>query len=165
MYTELAGWISERIVRLDFPPGAPGGVGPLTIVNGGTVFDLNGRPLFSNQCGVYRNYAFDIEESNGTSINGAYAFTESFSNYSTTVNNLTAPPSNTWNFRGNGEVTDIQYFGKSAPACPAANDHESFDMTFKVTVSQQDFPLSTVQHVNRGYYGGTATVDATITTP
>ena len=95
---------------------------------------------------------------------GALTLMVTYKTKLTSVNGMT-PPTRSFNLEGDGNVTDIQSFTKNAPSCPAANDHDSFDMTFKVTISGMEFPLSTVQHINRGYYNGTATVDATITTP
>jgi len=156
--------VPTKLVRLDFP-GALMGVGPLKAVPPGDVIDLNGNHVRTNVCGVYRNYAFDIEDSNSTTINGTYTFTEMFSNYSSTVPGLTVPPSKSFNFTGDGAVTDIQAFTTVLPACPGSNDHESFDMTFSVTVGGTVYPISTVQHIERGNYSGTSKVDATITTP
>jgi hypothetical protein len=155
--------VPTKLVRLSVP-GASGGIGPLVQITDGNVVDLNGAIRLTHECGVYRNFAFDIEESNGTSINGTYVFTENFSNYSTTAG-LTVPPSQSQNLSGDGTVTDLQFFGTPAPTCPGSNEHESFDMSFKVTVGGTDFNLSTVQHIDRGNFSGTAKVDASITTP
>lgn len=155
--------VPAKLVRLDFP-GAPNGVGPLQVITDGNVVDLNNTVLLTHECGMYRNYAFDIEESSGTSINGTYTWTENFSNYSTTVSGLAAPQSKSFNFMGDGNVTDIQFFGTPAPSCPGPNDHESFDMSFTVTAGGTVFNISTIQHIDRGSFSGTPTVNATITT-
>jgi hypothetical protein len=68
-------------------------------------------------------------------------------------------------FTGDGSVTDIQLFGTHAPTCPWSNDHESFDMSFSVTIGGTVFNISTVQHIDRGNFSGVAKVDASITTP
>jgi hypothetical protein len=156
--------VPAKLVRFNFP-GAPGGVGPLQVITNGNVVDLNGNIRATGECGMYRNYAFDIEEANGTSINGNYIFTEAFSSYSTTVPGLTAPPTQSQTLSGDGLVTDLQLFAKSAPACPGTNDHESFDMSFSITAGGGLFPLSTVQHIDRGNFSGTATINATISVP
>ena len=114
---------------------------------------------------MYRNYAFDIEDGHSFTINASYTFNEKFSNYTTSVPGLTIPPNQSFNSSGNGEVTDLQLFSTILPDCPGSNDHESYDMTFSVTIGGVEYPLSTVQHINRGNYNGTATVDATISTP
>jgi len=156
--------VPTKLVRIDYP-GAPGGIGPLNVITDGNVVSLGGTVLLTHQCGVYRNYAFDIEEANGTSINGTYAWTESFSNYSTTVSGLGPPAPRTFNFSGSGLVSDIQFLGTTAPTCPGSNDNESFDMSFSVTIAGVTFPISTMVHISRGYFTGTPRVDSTITTP
>ena len=156
--------IPRVLVRMNVA-GAPGGVGPLMIVPPGDVIDLNGNHVRTNRCGMYRNYAFDIEDGHSFTINASYTFNEKFSNYTTSVSGLTIPPNQSFNSSGNGEVTDLQLFSTILPDCPGSNDHESYDMTFSVTIGGVEYPLSTVQHINRGNYNGTATVDATISTP
>lgn len=156
--------VPAKLVRFSFP-GTSGGIGPLITITNGNVVDLNGNIQATGECGMYRNFAFDIEEANGTSINGNYIFTEAFSSYSTTIPGLTAPPTKNHTLSGDGLVTDLQFIGTPAPDCPGANDHESFNMSFSVTSGGAVFPLSTVQHIDRGNFNGTAKVDAAITVP
>jgi NAD-dependent SIR2 family protein deacetylase len=54
---------------------------------------------------------------------------------------------------------------KEQPACPGANDNESFKQKFIVTTGQREFPLATIVSIGRGRFSGTYKVDATTSTP
>lgn len=160
--------IPAELMRQDVP-GAPGGVGPLQVVTNGNVVDLAGDVVLSGQCGVYRNYAFSLVEADGTFIEGSgttsFTFTEFFGNYSSNPPGHAPPPTKTSAQILGSYQSDIQYIGHPYPTCLGSNDHESFDITFSATISGKAFPLSTVDHIDRGYFNGTATVNSTITTP
>jgi hypothetical protein len=48
----------------------------------------------------------------------------------------------------------------------ATCDHESFDQHLTVQIdSSHSYGLSMVNHIDRGYYSGTATVNVSITSP
>ena len=66
---------------------------------------------------------------------------------------------------GGGILDDVQYIGKSLPACPGSNDNESFDQSLTIKVGTSTYPLTMINHISRGYFSGTAKVDVTITTP
>jgi hypothetical protein len=156
--------VPTRLVRLDFPPGAPGGVGALQVITNGNVTDLNGNVILQNQCGVYRNYAFDLvdQETPPQPIEGTYTITAHFTNYQ---GPNSTPNDNPEQITPGTAIADLQFFGKLAPSCPGSNDHESFDMSNFVTVGTTNYNLTTVIHISKGYFSGTAKVDSTITTP
>jgi hypothetical protein len=144
------------------------GLGPVVAITNGTVVDINGTPLLTNQCGVYENIGYLLQDQNAPSqtIQGNYTLREHFSNYSTSVTGLTVPPDqNNPIVFTQIRLGDTQYFGKTAPKCPAANDHESFDQSLTVIVGSSSYPLSTVNTIQRGYYSGTPNVTVTIKTP
>jgi len=157
--------IPTALGRFDFPPGAPGGYGPLTLTSNtnNEVRDVNGNviPGFTNQCGVYRNLVYELKDQEGQSITQPFDFTETFSNY-TGVSTLPKPLSG---HSSVGLVQDTQYFGKTLPDCLGPNDNESFDQRFIVTVGGTQFSLSTVVHIARGRASGNWFVDVTTTTP
>ena len=131
--------------------------------------DLSNDTLLTGQCGVYRNYAFSLVEADGTFIEGSgstdFTFTELFGNCSSNPPGH-APPSTKTSSQTLGYYqSDIQYIGHPYPTCLGSNEHESFDITYSAAIGGKAFPLSTVNHIDRGYFNGTATVNSTITTP
>lgn len=138
----------------------------LVLITNGNVLDYFGNVLASNECGGYRDIAYNLlDQKEGTILGGNFTLTESFSNYSTTVAGLTVPPpeSSTQN-TSIQTLADTQFFGTKAPSCPGSNDHESFNQSFSVTVGSTTYPLSTVNQITRGEYAGTFHVDVTVVT-
>lgn len=153
--------VPSSLVRYDYPPGAPGGIGPLQVIVNGNVVDLAFVVLMSNQCGVYRNYAFDLTDQDRASISGTYTFTEHFANYSGPVG---TPATKSFSITPNSFLPDTQFFGHPAPTCLALNEYETFDQMFYVTTGGQQYDLSTTINISRGNFNGTLAVDETITT-
>jgi hypothetical protein len=151
----------RRLVRLDFP-GAPDGIGPLTIISPGNVVNLAGQTLLANQCGVYRNYAFDLVDQNADSIDGTYILEEWFDNYSGPVG---TPATKTTAYDPGEIPVDTQYFGKTWPSCLGDNENESFRQHIRIRIGSRTFDLSTVFSISRGRFNGTHKVDRTVHTP
>ena len=86
-----------RLVHANYPPCAPGGVGPLQIITNGNVVDCSGTVRETGFCGVNRNLMYQLLDGSGTPFVGAYTIRESFSNYQTTNNNLRQPDAHTIN--------------------------------------------------------------------
>lgn len=142
--------------------------GGLNVITNGSVVDYFGTIILTHQCGSYRNVVSSLlDQQGGTILGGDFTFTESFSNYTTTINpNPGVPqPESSQQNTSIQPLADIQYLGKNAPNCFGSNDHEGFDQSFKVTLGSNNFPLSTVYHIERGNYSGTAKVDVTVKTP
>ena len=162
--------VPSKLVRESSPCGPAGGIGPLTIVNDGNVVDCSGN-VIPNQCGVYRNYTFEVLDQNGSEFLTPYTITESFSSFSSTIPGDTLPaPRTSSNTNPNDFFdSDLQYVGfttsPSRPMCLASDDHNSFTQTFTVTVNGQSYPLTTTISIQRGRYNGTYEVNSTITTP
>ncbi len=157
--------VPQKLVRTDYP-GIPGGYGPLVVITNGNVVNAAGNILLTNQCGMYRNLVYTLkdQQSPAQDIDGTYTLVEMFSNYSSTFGG-TVPPSVSLNVTPGGLLVDIQYIGKPAPSCPGSNDHEAFNQSLSVTIGTSTYPLTTVNHIERGNYSGTPRVDVTITTP
>jgi hypothetical protein len=157
--------IPTKLVRQDYP-GIPNGYGPLVTITNGNVVDAAGTVRLTGQCGMYRNlvYSLQDQETPSQNIDGTYTLTETFSNYTSTFGG-TAPGTQNYNMTPGGLLTDIQWIGKPAPACPGNNDHEEFNQSLSVTTGGSLYNLSTVNHIARGNYSGTATVTVTITIP
>jgi hypothetical protein len=157
--------VPTKLVRTDFP-GVPNGYGPLVVLTNGNVVNAGGQVLLANQCGMYRNLVYSLQDQQtpGQDIDGTYTLVEMFSNYSSTFNG-TIPPTQNFNMTPGGLLSDIQFIGKTAPNCPGSDDHESFTQSHQVLIGTGTFPLTTVNSIQRGNYSGTAHVDVTITTP
>lgn len=160
---QVAVLVPSKLKRLDFPPRAPNGIGPMIVIMDETVLDTAGNPIpgKDHQCGAYRNLAYEVVDQNGDSFNYPYVITEQFSNYQ-------GPDSLPADFAqsvSQNAVGDTMYFGKRAPACLGPNDHESFEQRVVVKYKNKDYPLSTVISVSRGRFAGTYKVDVVITTP
>jgi len=153
--------IPSKVVRFDYP-GAPGGVGPLQIITDGNVLGIAGNILLTHQCGVYRNYVYDVVDQAGQSIDGTYTFTYWFSDYQGPVG---LPSPHDVPMTPNSLLTDNQFFGKPAPACLGPDEHESFKMHHYATTGGQRYDLTTVITVSKGRFSGEYRVDAPITTP
>jgi IPT/TIG domain len=155
--------VPKKLVRLDYP-GAPGGVGPLVVITNGNVVDLSGHTIATGQCGVYRNYAFQLvdQETSPQPISGTYTITAHFTNYQGPGS---TPSDNSQQITPGAAIADLQYFGNTAPSCPGSNDNESFDMFNFVNVGTSRYDLTTVIHISKGYFSGTPEVNSTITTP
>jgi hypothetical protein len=145
------------------------GLGSLVTITNGNVVDIYGNTLLSNECGVYRNigYLLEDQESPAQMIQGNYTLFEHFTNYTTSVIGLTVPPDvNNPIAYAQTRLGDTQFFGTRAPTCPGSNDHEGFDQNLTVVLdSSHSYLLSIVNHIDRGYYSGTATANVTITHP
>lgn len=152
--------IPAGIVRYSYPPLAPGGITALTTITDGNVTNLAGTVLKTHQCGMFRNYAYDLVDQDGVSIQAVYAFTEYFTDY---VGVVDTPPDQNYQIDASSLLADIQFFGKNAPNCPGPDDHETFNQKFYVKSGNQRFDLTTVINIKRGNYGGIATVDEVIT--
>jgi len=154
----------SKLERFDYP-GVPNGYGPLTLTSNtnNEVRDVNGNilPGFTNQCGVYRNLVYELEDQEGESITQPFDITETFSNYS----GVASLPANRQGHSSTGLLQDTMYFGKTLPDCPGLNDNESFDQRFFVTIGVTQYNLSTVVHISRGRSSGNWFVDVTTTTP
>lgn len=148
------------------PPNC-GGLGPVNSITNGSVIDINGSTLLTNQCGVYQNIGYQLidQETPAQWIYGNYDLHESFSNYSSTVSGQTVPsPLDNSITLSQTILGDTQYYGKSAPSCPGPNDHEQFDQSFSVIISGKTYPLSMVNTIQRGFYSGVGNVTITIKT-
>lgn len=154
--------VPTRFERFDYP-GISNGYGPLTLTSSTSneVRNAVGSVLLTNQCGVYRNLVYELKDQQGDAITQPFDFTESFSNYSGV--DTTPGPRN--GHSSEGLVQDTSYFGKILPACPGANDSESFDQTFTVTIGTSQYNLTTVVHFSRGRSSGNWFNDLTTTTP
>jgi hypothetical protein len=155
--------IPTSLGRFNFPPGAPDGYGPLTLTasTNDEDRDVNGNAILTNQCGVYRNLVYELKDQQGQPITQGFDIRETFSNYtgfSTLPGDISAHSSQ-------GLVQDNQYVGKTLPNCLAANNNESFDQQFVVTIGGRTFSLTTVVHIARGRFSGDYAVDITTTTP
>ena len=132
------------------------------------MIDTYGNILATNECGVYRNigYLLQDQQSPSHTIQGDYTLHEHFFNYTTDVPGLTVPPDvdNPIVF-AQVRLGDTQFFGKRSPSCPGSNDHEQFDQSLSVVIGSTSYPLTMVNTIQRGYYSGTARVKVTITTP
>jgi hypothetical protein len=161
---QFTGQLPRKLIRYNFN-GAPNGIGPLTTITNGNVVNLAGQVLLTNQCGVYRNYAYTLVDKNSNEIDSSAAITfwETFSNYKGPA---TLPKSQSTSQNLNSVEADIQYFGKNASAgCPGPNDNESFTQNFYVILNSTRYDLSTTISISRGYFSGTAQVNETITIP
>lgn len=145
------------------------GLGSLVTITNGNVVDIYGNIIASNECGVYRNIGYLLvdQESPAQTIQGNYTLVEQFSNYTTTVSGLTVPPTQDNPIvYAQTRLGDTQFFGARAPSCPSGNEHEGFDQSLTVqTDASHSYGLSMVNHIDRGYYSGAATVNVTINTP
>ncbi|MGC2754012.1 MAG: hypothetical protein WCA40_16765 [Candidatus Acidiferrum sp.] len=161
--------VPTKLIRTDYP-GIPNGYGPLVVLTGGSngnVVNAGGQVLKTNQCGMYRNLVYSLQDqrSPAQDIDGTYTLVEMFSNYSTTIPGGTVPPTQSFNMTPGGLLNDIQFIGTTAPTCPGSDQHEAFTQSHQVTIGTGTFPLTTVNSIQRGTYSGTAHVDVTITTP
>jgi len=113
------------------------------------------------------DYQLIDQESPAQYIYGNYDLHEQFSNYSSTVNGQTAPPSQDNPIEFSQTILgDTQYYGKTAPSCPGANDNEQFNQSFSVVIgSTTTYPLTMVNKIQRGFYSGNGNVTVSITTP
>jgi hypothetical protein len=159
--------IPSKLVRFSYP-GTTNGYGPLVLTSStnNDVLDLEGNILLPNQCGVYRNLAYQIVDQEGQPIvqegqSITVAVTETFSNYS----GVSTLPGDITRNTSTGLVQDTQYFGKTLPNCLGLNDNETMDQGFKVKIGNTSFPLSTVVHLVRGRFSGIYKIDVTTTTP
>jgi hypothetical protein len=150
--------------RFDFPPQAPGGLGPVISLVNGTAYTLTGAVAAVNLCGVYENFVFGVADQRGTEItNGNVKITEVFSN-------VLHPPGPTpatnvaVNLVTDG-MQDIQIWGHTYPTCLGTNDNQALDMTWTVTVGSTVYPVATIVHITKGNFNGTQNVTSTITTP
>jgi hypothetical protein len=140
----------------------------MVVITNGNVLDYFGNVVRTNRCGEYRDVASNLlDQQGGTILGGDFTFTESFSNYSTTlVPNPGPPPTQSSTQNTSVQIlADTQFFGFVAPGCPGSNDHEAFDQSFQVTLGSANFPLTTVYHIERGVYSGTPEVNITVKTP
>jgi hypothetical protein len=157
--------VPTHFVRFDFPPAAPGGIGPVVTITNGSVVNLAGIVSATGQCGVYRNFVFELVDQQTTPVPitaGTAVITEVFSNI---VGGTGPTPSvNTLNLATQGE-NDVQSLSHTAPSCLATNENESLDMTWTVGVGSTTYPLATVVHITKGNFSGTLNVTSTITTP
>ena len=144
------------------------GLGPVNPLTNGSVIDIYGTTLLSNQCGVYEDIGYQLvdQESPAQWIYGNYTLHEHFSNYSSTVTGQTAPVDvNNTIVLAQVILGDTQYYGATAPTCPGPNDNEQFDQSLSVIIGSATYPLSMVNTIKRGFYSGTGNVTVTIKTP
>jgi hypothetical protein len=161
---QFTGQLPRKLIRYNYN-GAPDGIGPLTVITNGSVVNLAGQVLYTNQCGVYRNYAYTLVDKSGEEIasSAAITFRETFSGYSGPAS---LPPNQSSSQTLNGVEADIQFFGKAASkGCPGSNQNESFTQSFYVILNGTQYNLSTTIAISRGYFSGTAAVNETITVP
>jgi hypothetical protein len=140
------------------------------VVNKGNVVDCAGNVVLANQCGVYRNYSYDLVDQNETVINATYQITELFSAFSSTIPGDTIPSTmGPITILAGSAASDTQYTGfttsSTHPMCLASNDHDSFRQTFSVTLSGKAYPLTTTIGISRGRFSGTYEVNNSITRP
>jgi hypothetical protein len=133
----------------------------MIVVSDGDVLNTAGAVELQHQCGAYRNLAYEVTDQNGAPFNYPYVITETFSDYQGPAT-LPAPLSKTIS---SNAVGDTMYFGKTAPACPGQDEHESFKQHFSVRHNNTDYPLTTVVSVSRGKFSGNYQVNVAITTP
>jgi hypothetical protein len=119
---------------------------------------------------VFRNIAYILHDQEGQAIEANYVLNEHFDNYNSSVPTLDTPTDEQASVgAGDSNIGDLQFFGKTAPACPGIDDHESFDQHLSVTVgiapNTKTYPLTMINHVSRGFFDGTAKVDVTIAHP
>ena len=144
---------------------------PDAVTTTSNVYDYYGNLIATNHCGIYRNVQYNLVDQAGLNIlGGDFSLTESFSNYSTTVSGQTVPPTQTRSPQNTAEqlLADTQAYVTLGSPCPSGNQHESFDQSIVIAIPPQSantFPLTTVVHIDRGYYSGNGQVSITITTP
>jgi hypothetical protein len=122
--------VPTHFQRYDQPPEAPGGIGPVITLADGTAYNLSGKVMALNACGVYENFIFDIADQQNTQItNGNVTVTEVFSN----VSSPPGPTPATINLVSQG-MQDFQIYAFTYPTCPANNQHQTLDMSWTVQV-------------------------------
>src|SRR5262249_34965847 len=146
------------------PPGAPNGKGDVIIITDGEVKDSDGNTLLQHQCGVYRDLVYQLmdQQNPAQPIGDAFTIKETFTDYS---GSGSAPTDVTVSIGAGHPVGDVQYFGRAAPNCPGADDHDTFKQHFTVTLNGHDYTLTTVVTISRGRFSGTYKCDVDITTP
>jgi hypothetical protein len=156
--------IPAKLRFTNTPPRAPGGIGPVITVTNGDVLGTAGNVIKTNQCGVYRNMAYELvdQQNPAQPITVAYQITETFADYSGVD---TVPASATFSISAGNIVGDTQYMGRNAPTCLGLNDNESFTQHFSVTLNGHNYNLTTVVSILRGRFSGTYMCDVSITTP
>jgi hypothetical protein len=153
---------------------APGGLGPVTILNPGNVYRLDeqgnfpGQLVASNFCGVYENFAYQITDQapkDQPIVNGVITGNESFTDV--TFGQVQGNPF-TQDLSTRNWFPDIMAYGYIATpagvACPGIDEHQTFNQHWSVTVGSVAYPLTTVIHIERGNFAGAPNVTSTITT-
>jgi hypothetical protein len=158
--------IPKTLVRS--PDYGENGLGEVNQFLDGSVINIYGDTQLTNQCGVYEIIGYQLVDQRQPAqyIYGNYNLQEQFSAYSSTVQGATAPQTqNNPIVLSQTILGDTQYYGKTAPACPGANDNEQFNQSFSVIIGSATYPLSMVNTVKRGFYSGDGDVTVTIKTP
>jgi hypothetical protein len=154
--------IPTKLRFIHTPPRAPNGIGPEITVTNGDVLDTAGNVKLSNQCGVYRNMAYELVDQQDKPIVVAFNITETFADYSGVDS---VPGTLSQSISAGNIVGDTQYMGRTAPTCLGTNDNESFTQHFMVTLGGKNHNLTTVVSILRGRFSGTYMCDVAITTP
>jgi hypothetical protein len=152
--------------------GAPGGIGPLHVVNGGGVFDITGTTVKNAGplCGVYQWFAYSVDDQQQPPqpiVNGQVTLKEAFSNFSPLgqepdAGSATVDLSSTTTNR----LTDIIGYFPYGPVCPNSDEHWIFDQTWTATTINGvtvSYPLQTTIHITAGNFSGTPNITSTIT--
>jgi len=161
--------IPTRLIRDGSYGPNKDGLGGIIILNNGNAFNIYGDIAKRNECGIYENIAYLLQDQEQHSINAAYLIFEEFSDYKSTNPKLTIPKDQFQEVALNqSRIGDIQLFAMQAPACPGPNDNESF--TQRISVVARDKTRSMAYHVLnneivRGYSSGEPLLTITITIP
>jgi hypothetical protein len=157
-----------RLVPYNYPPCAPNGVGPLQVLNNGSVVNCAGNQKVSAFDGVARNLMYQLVDGTGAAYPGAYTIAESFSNFQKTPSNsgLGQPTATNADIPAGGLLADTQYAGYPYPATLGSNEHSSYTQNFSVTIGgTAKYPLTTTVSISLGNFNGTPEDNVTITTP
>jgi hypothetical protein len=129
--------------------------------------NCSGKQLASAFDGVARNLMYQLVNGAGIPFPAAYTISESISNFQKNPSNsgLPQPPATHVNIPAGGLVGDTQYAGYTYPKYLGSNEHASYTQSFSVTVSGQNYALTTVVSISLGNFNGTPEDNVTITTP
>ncbi len=146
------------------------GLGGVVSITNGNVVDIFGQTVRTHRCGIYENIGYLLNDQEGQTIDGDYSLAEHFTNYTASNQALSLPPDQQQTVQdGQSRLGDTQFFGTISPPCPGPNDNEAFDQQFSVLIgtgtNTTTYPLTMVNHIERGFFAGTPRIDVTITHP
>jgi hypothetical protein len=162
--------IPNSLVRADFP-NVPGGVGPLITLTDGPILQVDGSSLAPHQCGVYRNYTFQLvdQDTPPQPIEEAYVAKEKLT-YSpactqNAINLGKCPSELVASSNSTGIVGDTQSISATVPDCLGTNESLVVNQGFSITIGGKAYDLSTVIQITKGNFDGVLRVDSVILKP